>query len=81
LRSLALSPDGQSLAALGEDIRLLDARTLKEQCRLTPPHHTGWLGDAHLLFDRTGEHLMVHTALGSVARWHLGALKKHLHAE
>lgn len=75
LHGLALSPDGQTLASLGDDhIRLLDISTLKERQRLILPSYVGWLGDAHLVFDQSGRHLMVHTALGSVCRWNLQQL-------
>ena len=79
LRGLALSPNGRILASLGDDhVRLLDALTLKEQQRLIFPAHTGWLGDAHLVFSQTGGHLLVHTALGTVGRWNLTQIRRLL---
>lgn len=81
LQSMAASKDGRWLATLGDnDVRLLETGNFNEVLRLTLPAHVGWLGECHLVFDAEARHLLVHTALGSVARWDLqalaGALKK-----
>jgi len=79
LESMAYSPDGRHIATLGDDqIRLRDPDTFAGMLRLTLPSHVGWLGQGHLVFDGDGSALIVHTALGSVARWDLRAMKQQL---
>ncbi|MBL9146928.1 MAG: protein kinase [Verrucomicrobiaceae bacterium] len=79
LESMAFSPDARYLATLGDDhIRLRDPITLEDELRLTLPAHVGWLGQGHLVFDADGSTLIVHTALGTVARWNLTALHHEL---
>ena len=81
LESMAFSPDGHHLATLGDDhIRLRDPITLDDKFRLTLPSHIGWLGQGHLVFNADGSSLIVHTALGTVARWDLSALHRELTA-
>jgi hypothetical protein len=76
---MAYSPDGRHIATLGDDqIRLRDPDTFAGMLRLTLPSHVGWLGQGHLVFDGDGSALIVHTALGSVARWDLRAMKQQL---
>lgn len=78
-RGMAVTRDGRTLAAAtNTDIRLLDATTFTERLRLTPPAHAGWLGECDLSFDGDGSHLLVHTALGCVLRWHLASLQAEL---
>ena len=60
------------------EVRLLDPDTFTTTGTLTVPAHAGWLGEAHATFDRDGSHLIVHSALGSVLRWDLTALRSDL---
>ncbi|MES2598589.1 MAG: serine/threonine-protein kinase [Verrucomicrobiota bacterium] len=79
LHSMTTSLDGRWLATLGDnDVRLLETQNFTEVLRLTLPAHVGWLGECHLVFDAEARHLLVHTALGSVARWDLQALGESL---
>jgi len=79
LTCMTASSDGTLLAILGDnDIRLHETRSFAEMLRLTLPAHVGWLGECHLVFDADASHLLVHTALGSAARWDLHALRDEL---
>ena len=79
LESMAFSPDGRHLATLGDDhIRLRDSLTFKDVLRLALPSYVGWLGQGHLIFDADGSSLIVHTALGAVARWNLAELNAEM---
>ena len=79
LRNLASTRDGKWLAGLGnQDLRILDTAGFTEVLRLTPPQHAGWLGESHVCFDAPGQLLFVHTALGTVMRWDLRALRSEL---
>jgi len=79
LTCMAVSPDSKYLATIGDsDVRLLHADSFTEVFRLILPAHVGWLGEAHLVFDGDGSHLLIHTALGSVVRWDLRAMKAEL---
>jgi hypothetical protein len=57
---------------------ILDAKTLQEKMRLTPPPHVGWLGDGHAIFSGNGRYLLLHTALGCACRWDLQVLHQEL---
>jgi WD40 repeat protein/predicted Ser/Thr protein kinase len=79
LNCMTASRDGKLLVTLGDDdVRLLETRTFTEVLRLTLPAYTGWLGESHLVFDADASHLLVHTALGNVCRWHLTKLNAEL---
>ena len=79
LTCMTSSPDGRLLATVGEgDVRLQETTGFTEIMRLILPAHTGWLGESHLVFDGDGSHLLVHTALGTAARWNLHALSSEL---
>jgi len=79
LLGMTFSPDGRTLATMGDnEVRLLDPDTFTTTGTLTVPAHAGWLGEAHATFDRDGSHLIVHSALGSVLRWDLTALRSDL---
>lgn len=77
--SITASPDGRVLATVGDnEVRLLRADNFEEIVRLTPPAQAGWLGEAHPVFNGDGGRLLIHTALGSVVRWDLRALRAEL---
>jgi hypothetical protein len=79
LNCLAASRDGRLLATLdNHEIRLLETNAFTEVLRLTFPAHIRWPGECHLLFDAEARHLLAHTALGSVCRWDLRALRQSL---
>jgi WD40 repeat protein len=79
LSSLAASRDGRLLATLdNHEIRLLETTTFTEVLRLTFPAHIRWPGECHLVFDANPNHLLAHTALGSVCRWDLRALDQEM---
>ncbi|MEQ1751624.1 MAG: serine/threonine-protein kinase [Prosthecobacter sp.] len=79
LTSMTLSPDGKLIATIGDNaVHLFHAVTFTPVFRLILPDQVGWLGDAHPVFDGEGRHLLIHTALGSVARWDLTAIKEAL---
>lgn len=79
LTNLTTSPDGRWIATLGDnEIFLLDATTFEQKARLIPPAHIGWLGESHLVFSADSTQLLIHTALGSVGRWHLQRLEQEL---
>jgi predicted Ser/Thr protein kinase len=81
LRSLASTLDGKWLAGLGDhDLRIVDTRRFSEVFRLTPPRHAGWLGECHVCFDAAGDFLFVQTALATVMRWDLRAIRRELDA-
>lgn len=79
LTSMALSPDGKLMATIGDNaVHLYHTDSFTQAFRLTLPDHVGWLGDAHPVFDGESRYLLIHTALGSVARWDLTAIKEAL---
>ncbi len=81
LESMTFSPDGRHLATVGDDhILLRRADDFTEVMRLTLPAHVGWIGHGHLVFNADASALILHTALGSVARWDLKALSQQLSA-
>jgi hypothetical protein len=60
------------------EVRILETSTFTEVTRLAFPAHIRWPGECHLVFDADASHLLVHTALGSVCRWDLKALRQSL---
>jgi eukaryotic-like serine/threonine-protein kinase len=77
LASCTTSRDGAWIASLSQNnVRLIETQHFRIQTSLTMPTYVGWLGACHLVFDSDASHLLLHTALGSVCRWDLKALKE-----
>ena len=79
LPGLTASPDGRYFVTIGDnDVHFLNAADFSDAFRVILPSQIGWLGEAHPVFDADGSYLLVHTALGSVVRWNLKAMRGEL---
>lgn len=79
LNGLTASRDGRLIATLADNgVKLMETRGFTETLRLTLPAHVGWPGESHLVFDETGDQLLIHTALGVACRWDIRATEHEL---